>query len=244
MLNPVTLLLLFCAGLAIATPASASIFQMDLEGIVDVNHINPGATGGAVNFSIIFDLDESNADSFEILNPASEPEFPRWTFQGPPYQLSAAGPIGSFFESTLVEETFDNFDSAAEGLPYGIVDGFLMQGSQVTVDCSNGVIDPVTGCSDPDAPPLSGAELAVYLLADPTWLSGYMLPTYIPAFDDLLAVRGYGEFYNNGQKLLDVEYSFHAMTVTQVPTPASIALVAFGLLGIARVQRNFNAVKN
>lgn len=106
MLKLHVLVLTLCSTLMLASPATATVFKMDLEGIVDVNHINPEAIGGAVSFSIIFDLDESRADAFEVLNPASEPEFPRWTFEGPPYNLSAVGPLGAFLRINISRGNF------------------------------------------------------------------------------------------------------------------------------------------
>ena len=228
-----------CWMLGIASTASATIFQMDLEGTVAVNHIYPAFVGQTINVSIVFDLDGSNADAFELKTTPGEPDQATWIYEGPPYNFTISGPLGTFTESTVQQETFDNLDSANEGFPYGVVDGFLIQGSKVNVDCSNGVVDPILGCSDDNAPPLFGSEFGIFLLGDPSWIDGPVLPNMIPELNDLFTARGYGESYNNGNKVLDVEYIFHEMTVTQitnVPSPASIFLLPLGLL-LARLRR-------
>ena len=113
-------------------------------------------------------------------------------------------------------------------------------GSSILVDCSAGTVHPITGCSDPDAPVLSGTVFELILADSSDWFSGNVLPASIPAFGDLLAVVGTGESWGAGVVVADAEFAFSSLTTPAVPAlgPVGVALVGslLGLLGVCRLR--------
>jgi hypothetical protein len=190
--------------------------------------------GTTVNASATFDLDELNAYAKELIAPSGEPPFTRWTFNSSPafnpYGAMFSGAFGSFSSGTVWLETLDNFDADAAGNPFGlsgIVDVLSIVAGDVVVDCSMGTVDPVTGCSDPNAPLLGGTEFQVHVVAASDWFMGdAVLPTSLfPA--NQIGVWGNGDLFQGETVIGHVEIDFNS-----VPGAATLGLVGLGLLGL------------
>jgi hypothetical protein len=228
--------------LALSGAASAVPLQMTLTGTVTAaTGTWSSQVGTAFTATLIFDLDEGNAYAKETISPAGEDPFTRWTFTGSPYQAAFSGAFGTLYDGTMAEETVNDFDADAAGNPYGVtgtVDAFSMYGSSIVVDCSAGTVDPVTGCSDPNAPWLYGTEFGVNLVSLSNWLAdGNTLPGSIPAFNDLVGVFGSGEQWNSEGMTASLEVTYNSMTVSSVPVPAAAWLFGSGLVGMIRVAK-------
>lgn len=220
--------------------ANAAPIQLNLTGTVtQATGVWASNVNESFSASLIIDLDSSNAYSFEVISPVDEAPWPRWTFFGAPYQTVFSADFVSLTDKSIVE-TSDNFDADANGNPFGvtgIIDGLGIYGSNVAVDCSNGTVDPVTGCSDPDAPWLYGNDFGVVLMSTSDWISGYSLPGSIPGLNDLIGVYGFGESWSGGVMVGRVELAFNSVTVSAVPVPAAAWLFGSGLLGLISVAR-------
>jgi hypothetical protein len=78
-----------------------------------------------------------------------------------------------------------------------------------------------------------------FLPGETSCLDDPVLPNMIPDLNDPLTARGYGESYNNGNKVLDLECVYHKMTITLITneaSPASIFLLPPGVL-LARLRQ-------
>ncbi len=224
--------------------AKAEPLQLGVDGTISTATGTWSADiGSAVSGTVVIDLDGNNAAAFEIISPSGALSFPRWTFSGPPYRASFSGSIGSINQVRVVVETLDNFDADANGNPFGatgIIDVMSIYGSTIIVDCTGGTMDPITGCSNPDAPELSGEAVELILADSSDWFSGNVLPSSIPAYGDLVAVVGLAESWSGGVVVADAEFAFSnlAMGSPSVPTLGPIGVVLMGtLLGALGIHR-------
>lgn len=197
--------------------------------------------GSAVNASATIDLDETNAYAKEFITPTGEDPFWRWTFNSSPafnpYGAMFSGAFGTLTTGAPWLETLDNFDADANGNPFGvtgIVDVLTIAGGNVVVDCSAGTVDPVTGCSDPDAPVIGGTEFLFHLVAADDWFNGIdVLPSSLNPAGGFVGQYGEGELIQNGAVVGYVEVDFNQT----VPAPATLGLFGIALAGLGIAAR-------
>jgi hypothetical protein len=234
--------------LAISAVTSYSTSAAPINLIADGAVINAsgslvGALGANFNANSTFDLDATNAYSTESYSPVGEPAYTQWTFFGSPYLTSFTTNIGLINDTSVSVETVNNFDADAFGNPFGItgiVDVFLLSAGNIIVDCSNGTVDPVTGCDDPNAPWLGGIDIRINFISNSNWFGEGVLPTDIPAFGDLIGVFGSGEEWESGGLVGEFEIQYNSLSVSSVsavPVPAAAWLFGSALLGLGAMKR-------
>jgi len=96
------------------------------------------------------------------------------------------------------------------------------------VDCSNGVDDPILGCSDPEAGLLGGQEYLVIFAGPDTWFSGNSLPSSIPDISSLIGIFGQGQIWAAASQTGSAELGFTTLAVTEL-SPEVPALSPFAL---------------
>jgi hypothetical protein len=242
--NILQISLLTLASLASYSASAAPINLVASGTVIDAYGSRASDLNTAFSTNITFDLDGANAYAFEIISPAGEPPFPRWTFDSSPYEASFSGNFGSFSTGIVMVETIDNFDADANGNPFGLtglIDALSIFGSSIVVDCSNGTVDPVTGCSDPNAPWDYGQEIGINLIDNGSWFSGDVLPDTIPDISALLGVYGSGVDWLGGAEVGDFIVDYDTMTVSAVPVPTAVWLFGSGLLGLVGIARRKKA---
>lgn len=201
--------------------------------------------GSTFTADLTFDLDETNAHVKELITIAGEAPFDRWTFTNNPtivtngpYSGAFAGHFSSLSTGTVWLETLDNFDADAAGNPSGVsgvVDVLSIFGGDVVVDCTGGTIDPITGCSLPNAPLFGGKEFAINLIASSGWFSGDdVLPTGLTPAGGL-TLFGEGEQFS-GETVVS-EFAIDFNTSAAMPEPAMLSLFGFGIASLCLVTR-------
>lgn len=225
------------AALTLSPAVAAAPLHMALSGIVTkAEGVWSGFTGTDVTAALVFDLDESNASETRWIERDDEPPFTRWNFAGGPYRVAFSGAFGDVSYVNPWIDTYKDFDTDAAGNPFGVsglVDGLGVYGGDLTVDCSNGGDIPI--CSD--APPISGMELGVEIMAGVDWLiDDATLPDFIPAFGDLLGVFGWGELWADRELVGSIEIAYSSMqqldAANEVPEPSVLALLGLGILAL------------
>ncbi|MEK9662089.1 MAG: hypothetical protein VW644_10210 [Alphaproteobacteria bacterium] len=198
--------------------------------------------GSAVNANATIDLDDSIPPFYdkEYITPTGEDPFWRWTLNSAPfapYGASFSGMFGTETTGSPWIETLDNFDLDANGNPFGatgIVDVLTIAGGNVVVDCSNGIVDPVTGCSDPDAPVIGGTEFLWHFAAAPGWFSGVdVLPSSLSPAGGFVGIYGEVELIDQGNVIGYVQVTFDQ----PVAEPAALGLFGLGLAGLGLAAR-------
>ena len=117
----------------------------------------------------------------------------------------------------------------------GVVDVLSIFGGDVVVDCTGGVIDPITGCLLPNAPLFGGKEFAINLIASSGWFSGDdMLPTGLTPAGGL-TLFGEGEQFS-GETVVN-EFAIDFNTSAAMPEPAMLSLFGFGIASLCLVTR-------
>jgi hypothetical protein len=199
-----------------------------------------GFVGSTVDAMATFDLDETNAYAKELIAPSGETPFYRWTYNSAtpfmPYGAMFSGLFGSFTSGTVRLETLDDFDADAAGNPFGltgIIDVLSIASDNVVDDCSAGVVDPVTGCSDPDAPYLGGTEFQVHLVGGSDWFTGNDVLPLSQDAPTSLGAFGQGELYAGETVIGSMEIDFN----TSVAEPAALGLFGLGLAGVGLAAR-------
>ncbi len=200
---------------------------LNLAGTVTAGTGNwAGDVGTAFNVSTIFDLDEAEAYSKEHVMPMGEPAFYRWTYYNhsgnASYGGSASGAFGTLTTGTVAVETSNNFDADAAGNPFGLtgsIDVLSLDFGMFLVDCTGGAVDPVTGCSIPDAPIISGQEFQVHFVAAYDWLSSDdTLPATLSPASGSLQIFGSGEQITGGATSGQIEVAYSSsLTFGTVP---------------------------
>ena len=237
------------ASLFAATMANAAPITLNLSGsVIDATGVWAGNLNSAFSASLTFDLDSANAYS-SVIDTSEAPAIPAvliTTYTGSPYGASFAGNFGTMTTSTVFVETIDNLDADAIGNPYGLTGTFdvlSIFGSGIVVDCSAGTVDPVTGCDNPDAPWLYGEEFGVNLIWNSDWFSGNILPTSIPALENLVGIYGHGDNWSDGTEdgTIDIEFNAASSSISAVPVPAAVWLFGSGLIGLIGIAKRKKA---